>query len=491
MSFLSLKLGAIHPRNNPLAKTMGFEMYKAALAILDSDDEDEKMACWPEQRRHHNDGLLLDNPQPRAKRWRMNHGRQCITECNWWKIFICPEKTAECESDPDGRQAKLFRRTFRIPYHMFDKKLLALTVDRWFPTWHPKQVDCWGKPVGDLRLKLLGVLYALGTAATHFTVSSHTNLSEEVHRRFFIDWTTNMSSIKAEYIYMPRNDAELKFVVGEYEELGLPGCIGSVDCVHIGWDNCPVQMKNMYTGKEGYPSIAYEVICTSRRRIQSVSFGHPGSRNDKHIVRTDETVMSLLEGNGWFQTKSFECTIDVTGKTKVFQGLYLISDGGYHRWPCFAFPIKSGQPGSAPMIWSAMLESVRKDIECVFGILKKRFYVLKAFNRMSNVRNIDDVFVTCCILHNILLEDDGFLDVDLPDLPYGLRSRLKIEPRGDGLWMTTHGVQRGRGFNPLDAGDNEEVEPDLSRLSQSSRRIEMWRRQTDALIKHYNIRRKK
>jgi hypothetical protein len=99
---------------------------------------------------------------------------------------------------------------------------------------------------------------------------------------------------------MPRNMEEYTNVVGEYyTEMGLPGCVGSVDCVHIGWDMCPTQQQNMYKGKEGYPSVAYEVICTSRKFIQSVSVGHPGSRNDKHIVRTDETVMSLLYyGNG-------------------------------------------------------------------------------------------------------------------------------------------------------------------------------------------------
>ena len=32
--------------------------------------------------------------------------------------------------------------------------------------------------------------------------------------------------------------------------------------VHIGWDMCPTQQQNMYKGKEGYPSVAYEVICT-------------------------------------------------------------------------------------------------------------------------------------------------------------------------------------------------------------------------------------
>ena len=131
--------------------------------------------------------------------------------------------------------------------------------------------------------------------------------------------------------------------------------------------------------------------------------------------------MSLLEGkNGWFRSKAFECIIDGTGKTKVFHGLYLILDDGYHRWPCFAFPIKSGKPGSASMKWSCMLELVRKDIEYVFGILKKRFVILKAFNQMLKVQNIDNVFVTCCILHNILLEADGYLKIDLPDIPYGL-----------------------------------------------------------------------
>ena len=67
--------------------------------------------------------------------------------------------------------------------------------------------------------------------------------------------------------------------------------------------------------------------------------------------------MSLLEGNGWFRSKVFACIIDVTGKTKVFHGLdLLILDGGYHWWPCFAFPVMSGRHGSASMKWSCILE---------------------------------------------------------------------------------------------------------------------------------------
>ena len=312
-----------------------------------------------------------------------------------------------------------------IVFEQIQDRLLYLAISRWWPTWRPDKTDVYSKPVADLELKLLGALFTLATAATHYVVSTNTNISGEVHRTFFNLWITNMASIKEEFIYMPRDMEEYANVVGEYTEMGLPGCVGSVDCVHIGWDMCPTQQQNMYKGKEGYPSVAYEVICTSRKFIQSVSVGHPGSRNDKHIVRTDETVMSLLYGNGWLQSQAWDCIVDATGKRKVFYGVYLISDGGYHRWPCFLYPIKSGLAGSPTMKCSAMIESVRKDIEGCFGILKKRFAFLKVFNRMHSQKLIDCAFVTCCMIHNILLMDDGFLDLELPDLPNGVKERLK------------------------------------------------------------------
>lgn len=41
-----------------------------------------------------------------------------------------------------------------------------------------------------------------------------------------------------------------------------------------------------------YPSVKYKVVCTSHKFIQSVSYGHLGARNDKHIARTDVSVES-------------------------------------------------------------------------------------------------------------------------------------------------------------------------------------------------------
>ena len=91
-----------------------------------------------------------------------------------------------------------------------------------------------------------------------------------------------------------------------------------------------------------------------------------------------------------------------------FKGAYFISDGGYHRWPCLVNPFKHQPEGTDLEIWSQNIESVRKDIECVFGILKKRFLFLKHPIRIHSPHCIQRAFVTCCVLHNILIDYDGY-----------------------------------------------------------------------------------
>jgi hypothetical protein len=50
---------------------------------------------------------------------------------------------------------------------------------------------------------------------------------------------------------------------------------------------------------------------------------------------------------------------------------------------------------------------MRKDVECTFGILKGRWQILKAGVRIHGVDGVDDVWLTCCALHNWLLDIDG------------------------------------------------------------------------------------
>ena len=359
---------------------------------------------------------------PVRKKARNKYARKPQAESLWSTHYLTVELRDEYLGDPHGREAKKFRRLFRVPYDFF-VVLVAISKERWWPDWTPEKLCNAGKLVSSLELKVLGALFVLGHGVSHHVVGIQTHLSEEVHRVFFLSWLSKMSSISTEYIYMPKTEEQFEFVVGEYSARGLPGCVGSVDVVHVGWDKCPHQHLNMYKGKEGFPSIAYEVICSSRKFIQSVSVGHPGTRNDKHIVRTDYSVVDLLQGNGWLQSKAWK-TRGPNGTQVQFFGVYLICDGGYLRWPCLISPVKTGPAGSPVMKWSAKVESVRKDIEGVFGILKQRFKFLKNFNNLHQQSDVDNAFVTCCMLYNMLLEHDGWLEKELAPYPGGVEARL-------------------------------------------------------------------
>jgi hypothetical protein len=53
--------------------------------------------------------------------------------------------------------------------------------------------------------------------------------------------------------------------------------------------------------------------------------------------------------------------------------------------------------------WSNMHESLRKCIECAFGILKQRFRIFKRGVDIRSFSELDDTWFTCVALHNILL----------------------------------------------------------------------------------------
>jgi hypothetical protein len=61
----------------------------------------------------------------------------------------------------------------------------------------------------------------------------------------------------------------------------------------------------------------------------------------------------------------------------------------------------AGSFAGTPEGSSALLESVRKDIECVFGIMKRRYKMLKYGIRFRNMLDAEKLFVCCAFLHNM------------------------------------------------------------------------------------------
>ena len=85
---------------------------------------------------------------------------------------------------------------------------------------------------------------------------------------------------------------------------------------------------------------------------------------------------------------------------------YYLADGAYPTWPVFIQTITCPTSIKRKRFQIAQ-EAARKDIERTFGVLKKRFHIIKNPARPWKPSKIRSVMYACIILHNMILEDEG------------------------------------------------------------------------------------
>jgi hypothetical protein len=98
--------------------------------------------------------------------------------------------------------------------------------------------------------------------------------------------------------------------------------------------------------------------------------------------------------------------IDEHGVKRLYMGGWILVDGGYVKVGCFIDPPKL-RLRRDEVLWSEWLESVRKDVECAFGVIKSRFRYLWGSVVAQDEEIIEWAMKTACILHNLILEFDG------------------------------------------------------------------------------------
>lgn len=89
-----------------------------------------------------------------------------------------------------------------------------------------------------------------------------------------------------------------------------------------------------------------------------------------------------------------------------YQGIYVMVDDGYLAWSC-AIPLVRNGTTYEVVQFSDWLESMRKDDECAFGILKGCFAILMYGLWFASIIKCDQGWLTWCALHNMLLHIDG------------------------------------------------------------------------------------
>ena len=111
----------------------------------------------------------------------------------------------------------------------------------------------------------MSALYLLATGATFRCCKPLCGICTSEVRKFFYIFIEALVDMKDEYIYIPRNITEMQRISRDYNAAGLPGCVGSMDVVHVKWANCPTGDHNRAKGKEGYQTLAFQCLTDFNR----------------------------------------------------------------------------------------------------------------------------------------------------------------------------------------------------------------------------------
>jgi hypothetical protein len=109
------------------------------------------------------------------------------------------------------------------------------------------------------ELFVISVLYRLGNDNSFCQCCTMTHISVSKIGKFFFIFTNAIVDMKDDYVYLPWNLTELKQLTQDYDKVGLPGCCGSMDVVHVKWSSCPTGDYNRVKGKSSYSTIGMNV----------------------------------------------------------------------------------------------------------------------------------------------------------------------------------------------------------------------------------------
>ena len=326
----------------------------------------------------------------------------------WYLVYV---KSAQqnLEKAP-AKFAKKFRRRFRMPFEEYHNNLLPkVQADAMFSRW--KSRDATGQQASPIELLLLGALRYLGRGLTFDDLEEYTAINEETHRQFFhvfINWGS--SKLFPMYVKMPTTAAE--YDNAEYNAGGLTGAGFSTDATNVVMWRCSQGVKQVNMGfKQSHPARTYNLSCNHRRKILYTTSGHPSRWNDKTLAHVDLFMSGIHEGrilqDVEFELLSWMGRVGKSGVARTkYRGAWGLVDNGYHKWACTQAPAKSHLMRAEERL-SEWIESFRKDAECTFGILKGRFRILQTGIRLEGTEPADKIWLTCCALHNLLLEADG------------------------------------------------------------------------------------
>ncbi|XP_023764785.2 uncharacterized protein LOC111913293 [Lactuca sativa] len=252
-----------------------------------------------------------------------------------------------------------FEDHFRISRNLFLR--IASDLERNYEFFQLRW-DARGKRGFTTVQKCTAALRQLGYGITADASDEYLKMSERTGRDctyLFCEYVIEL--YRDIYLRHPtKSDVEQLYAAHEAKH-GFPGMLGSIDCTHWEWANCPNAWRGQFTrGDHGVPTVILEAVVSNDLWFWHAFFGMAGSNNDLNVLHASPIFNDILQG------KAPHMSYVVNGNEYKYG--YYLGDGIYPEYATFvksfSFPADEKRK-----LFKLAQESARKDVEKAFGVL--------------------------------------------------------------------------------------------------------------------------
>ena len=287
-----------------------------------------------------------------------------------------------------------FRRRFRMGRPLFLR--IVNGVEQYDP-YFVQTTDA----IGNLGLSSLQKVTAAFRILTYGTpvdsVDEYVRIGESTAIESLRRFVQAVIAVFGDEYLRPPNNNDIARLLAIGEQRGFPGMLGSIDCMHWKWKNCPTAWQGMYTGHCHEPTIILEAVASQDLWIWHAFFGLPGSLNDINVLERSPVFATLTEG------RAPPINYRINGHDYTMG--YYLADDIYPNWSTFVKTIPCPQ-GLKRKHYAAAQESIRKDVERAFGVLQARFAIVRGPARFWDEETLAYIMKACIIMHNMIIDDE-------------------------------------------------------------------------------------
>nr|XP_043615745.1 uncharacterized protein LOC122587638 [Erigeron canadensis] len=232
---------------------------------------------------------------------------------------IFDEEENESQAASSSSAPKLTRRVINRD-HLGAAKLL---YDHYFApncTYHPTcfvkgATDASCRPGFNIFQKFTSAIHQLAYSYKVDALDEYLQMADTGYQCLDAFCKCVIHLYQREYLRRP-TEADIERLTAKHEQVhGFPGMLGSIDCIHWGWRNCPVAWQGQYTrGDKGHPTIMFEAVA-SYDLAPKVEFSMNDHQFGKRYYLADGIYPKWAT-----LVKSFKCPMDPkTTKFKRYQ----------------------------------------------------------------------------------------------------------------------------------------------------------------------------